>query len=67
MQTLVMSTCKEKMEWLEATADATTQDFISQRQALEEIVAPVMHKLSEPREYSQSGCNLLGLSLCAVR
>ena len=53
MQTLVVSACKEKTEWLEAMADATTQDFISQRRALEETVAPIMQKLSEPRESSQ--------------
>ncbi|KAL8598182.1 hypothetical protein ACOMHN_043253 [Nucella lapillus] len=47
-KTLVLSSCKEKTEWLEATPDASTRDFIAQRQALEEVVAPVMQKLSEP-------------------
>lgn len=47
-KTLVMSSCKEKMEWLDSTPDASTRDFISQRQGLEEMVAPVMQKLSEP-------------------
>lgn len=45
---LVLSACKEKTEWLDANMDATTQDFISQKQGLEEVVAPVMQKLSEP-------------------
>ena len=50
VQTLVVSSCKEKTEWLETTVDATTQDFISQKRALEEILAPIMQKLAEPRE-----------------
>lgn len=47
-KTLVLSSCKEKTEWLDVTVDASTRDLISQRQALEEAVAPVMVKLSEP-------------------
>ncbi|KAK7471594.1 hypothetical protein BaRGS_00035757, partial [Batillaria attramentaria] len=47
-KTLVMSQCKEKTEWLETTADATTQDFITQKQAMEEVLGPIMQKLSEP-------------------
>ena len=49
-QNLVVSLCKEKAEWLEATPDPTTQDFISQRVVLEENVSPVMQKLAEPRK-----------------
>merc|ERR1712154_680171 len=45
---IILNTCKEKMEWLETTQDASTQDFISHRIALTEITAPILLKLSEP-------------------
>ncbi|XP_076436392.1 ankyrin repeat domain-containing protein 45-like [Babylonia areolata] len=47
-KTLVVSSCKEKTEWLDTIPDASTRDFIAQRQGLEDVVAPVMQKLSEP-------------------
>lgn len=33
---------------MENTSDATTQDFISQRQNLDEIITPIIQKLNEP-------------------
>ncbi|KAJ8300015.1 hypothetical protein KUTeg_021534 [Tegillarca granosa] len=45
---IVVNTCKEKTEWIETTADATTQDFISQKQAIDEVFAPILQKLNEP-------------------
>jgi len=48
-KSLVLSSCKEKTEWLDVSQDATTQDFLWQRQQLEETVAPIMMKLAEPR------------------
>lgn len=39
---------KEKLEWVEAATEATTQDFITQRIEFEETVAPILQKLSEP-------------------
>ncbi|ESO92833.1 hypothetical protein LOTGIDRAFT_120207 [Lottia gigantea] len=44
---------KEKTEWVEATVDATTQDFIQQKANIEELLAPIMQKLSEPCKCSQ--------------
>ncbi|XP_022320747.1 ankyrin repeat domain-containing protein 45-like isoform X1 [Crassostrea virginica] len=45
---IITNACKEKTEWLENTSDATTQDFISQRQNLDEIITPIIQKLNEP-------------------
>jgi len=45
---IILNTCKEKMEWLETTQDATTQDFQAHRIALMEITTPIVMKLSEP-------------------
>ncbi|KAK3088369.1 hypothetical protein FSP39_018326 [Pinctada imbricata] len=45
---IVINSCKEKAEWVENTTDATTQDFISQKAALDEIVEPILLKLMEP-------------------
>ncbi|XP_050394644.1 ankyrin repeat domain-containing protein 45 [Patella vulgata] len=45
---LSVNACKEKTEWVESTVDATTQDFIQQKANIEELVGPIMQKLSEP-------------------
>lgn len=45
---IITNSCKEKTEWVENTSDATTQDFISQRQNLDEIITPIIQKLNEP-------------------
>ena len=42
------NTCKEKNQWVEDTPGATTADFIAQKQALDETLAPLWQKLSEP-------------------
>jgi hypothetical protein len=47
---MVLTICKEKSEWLEMIQDPTTQDFLSQKQGLEDVCSPVMQKLSEPRK-----------------
>ncbi|CAH1785667.1 unnamed protein product [Owenia fusiformis] len=40
--------CSEKSDWLENTPDATTNDFIMQKENLDELLAPIWQKLSEP-------------------
>lgn len=48
VKNIITNSCKEKTEWVENTSDATTQDFISQRQNLDEIITPIIQKLNEP-------------------
>lgn len=43
-----LNICKEKSEWIENNPGATTQDFIEQKAALEEVMAPIILKLNEP-------------------
>jgi len=45
---IALNTCKEKQEWLDQTADATTQDFTSHRLALAQITQPILVKMLEP-------------------
>merc|ERR1711971_1552949 len=52
---IIVNTCKEKTEWVEITTDATTQDFIQQKQGIEEIIQPILQKLNEPPESPQKG------------
>lgn len=40
--------CTEKEQWIEATVDATTQDFITAKTEFDEASAPLWQKLSEP-------------------
>ncbi|XP_045192732.1 ankyrin repeat domain-containing protein 45-like isoform X2 [Mercenaria mercenaria] len=47
-KTISLSSCKEKVEWVESNPGATTQEFIEQKELLEEILGPIMLKLSEP-------------------
>lgn len=44
---LVMSSCKGKNDWLETNQDPTTQDLILQRISLEELIAPILRRVSE--------------------
>lgn len=44
----VTTLCNEKADWVDNTPDATTQDFITQKEALEEAMEPIWTKLSEP-------------------
>ena len=54
LQNIVLNSCKEKTEWVDNTSDATTQDFISQKAALDEIVEPILLKLTEPGEHNKT-------------
>lgn len=45
-----MNSCKEKAEWVETNPGATTQEFIEQRDLLDEILGPILLKLTEPRK-----------------
>ncbi|KAK3593683.1 hypothetical protein CHS0354_013580 [Potamilus streckersoni] len=49
-KSILQNTCKEKNEWMENTPDATTQDFITQKATLEEVIGPILLKLTEPRD-----------------
>ncbi|KAK9403851.1 ankyrin repeat domain-containing protein 45 [Crotalus adamanteus] len=40
-----------KLDWLENTKEPATQEFIDQKQQLEDIMLPIFTKLSAPREY----------------
>lgn len=48
---LVTNTCKEKSDWIENTPEATTSDFITQKQEMEERLAAAIAKLAEERKY----------------
>lgn len=55
-KSIVMTSCKEKSEWVENTPGATTQDFIEQKANLDEILGPILQKLTEPLpEKSEKG------------
>ncbi|XP_075472816.1 ankyrin repeat domain-containing protein 45-like [Ascaphus truei] len=41
--------CKTKNEWLESTHNPTMQDFLEQRQQLENIMQLIFTKLNAPR------------------
>ncbi|KAL5012379.1 hypothetical protein ScPMuIL_010930 [Solemya velum] len=45
---LALNTCKEKAEWVESASDATTQDFLLHKQALDDVMTPIYQKLNEP-------------------
>uniref|UniRef100_A0A670HT68 Ankyrin repeat domain 45 n=1 Tax=Podarcis muralis TaxID=64176 RepID=A0A670HT68_PODMU len=42
---------RSKSDWLENTKEATMQDFLEQKQLLEDIMLPIFTKLATPREY----------------
>ncbi|XP_044156643.1 ankyrin repeat domain-containing protein 45 [Bufo gargarizans] len=44
-----VSACKSKNEWLQNAKDPTTQDFVDQKQQLENAVQHIFTKLSTPR------------------
>lgn len=48
---IALNSCKEKAEWTESNPGATTLDFIDQKSQLDEILAPILLKLTEPRMY----------------
>lgn len=52
-KTVSLNTCKEKQDWLDNTPDATTEDFIAQRIAFNDVVGPVVQKLLEPAPEKQ--------------
>ncbi|KAG9483195.1 hypothetical protein GDO78_009249 [Eleutherodactylus coqui] len=43
-----MNACKSKNEWLQNTKNPTTQDFVDQKQQLENAVQPIFTKLNTP-------------------
>lgn len=45
---IALNSCKEKAEWVDANPGATTQDFIEQKAQLDEVLGPILLKLSEP-------------------
>jgi len=45
---IALNTCKEKLEWLDKTLDATTEDFNTHRNSLSEICQPIIQKMNEP-------------------
>ena len=48
LQSMVTTLCNEKSDWAENTSDATTHDFITQKQALDDAMEPIWAKLNEP-------------------
>lgn len=48
LQNTANNACNEKWDWIEHTPDATTSAFIQQMAALDEALAPIWQKLSEP-------------------
>ncbi|XP_072276036.1 ankyrin repeat domain-containing protein 45 [Pyxicephalus adspersus] len=49
---LATNSCKAKIEWLENNKNATTQDFVDQKQQLESTMQSVFTKLNTPRAES---------------
>ncbi|XP_060088437.1 ankyrin repeat domain-containing protein 45 isoform X1 [Heteronotia binoei] len=47
--------CQAKTDWLENTKEPTMQDFLDQKQQLEDIMLPIFTKLATPREYFGTG------------
>lgn len=47
-KSITQNACTEKSDWVEGTPDATTQDFIDKKRELDEVLAPIWDKLSEP-------------------
>lgn len=47
-KSIALNCCKERLEWIDANQGATTQDFIDQKNALVEILGPILLKISEP-------------------
>ena len=43
--------CNEKSDWIENTPDATTQEFITQKAHLDDVLSAIWIKLSEPRKF----------------
>ncbi|KAM6456882.1 ankyrin repeat domain-containing protein 45 isoform 1-T1 [Liasis olivaceus] len=48
-KTTSIKACQAKLDWLENTKDPTAQDFIDQKQQLEDIMLPIFTKLATPR------------------
>ncbi|CAI5776341.1 Hypothetical predicted protein [Podarcis lilfordi] len=44
-----LKACQAKSDWLENTKEATMQDFVEQKQLLEDIMLPIFTKLATPR------------------
>ncbi|CAI7935470.1 Hypothetical predicted protein, partial [Podarcis lilfordi] len=54
-----LKACQAKSDWLENTKEATMQDFVEQKQLLEDIMLPIFTKLATPRD---ENCNTNGSS-----
>ncbi|XP_070602894.1 ankyrin repeat domain-containing protein 45 [Erythrolamprus reginae] len=48
-KTTSIKACQAKLDWLENTKEPNTQEFIDQKQQLEDIMLPVFTKLAAPR------------------
>ncbi|XP_025035380.1 ankyrin repeat domain-containing protein 45 isoform X2 [Pelodiscus sinensis] len=48
-KSMSLSACRVKSDWLENTKEPTRQDFVDQKQHLEEIMLPIFTKLAMPR------------------
>ncbi|XP_026524948.1 ankyrin repeat domain-containing protein 45 isoform X2 [Notechis scutatus] len=48
-KTTSIKACQAKLDWLENTKEPNTQDFIDQKQQLEDIMLPIFTKLATPR------------------
>ncbi|XP_061490079.1 ankyrin repeat domain-containing protein 45 isoform X2 [Rhineura floridana] len=46
-----LKACQAKSDWLENTKEPTMQDFVDQKQQLEDIMLPIFTKLATPREH----------------
>uniref|UniRef100_A0A8C4WEB0 Ankyrin repeat domain 45 n=1 Tax=Gopherus evgoodei TaxID=1825980 RepID=A0A8C4WEB0_9SAUR len=46
-----LSACRVKSDWLENAKEPTRQDFLDQKQHLEDTMLPIFTKLATPREY----------------
>ncbi|XP_060132584.1 ankyrin repeat domain-containing protein 45 isoform X1 [Zootoca vivipara] len=44
-----LKACQAKSDWLENTKEATLEDFVEQKQLLEDIMLPIFTKLATPR------------------
>lgn len=54
-KSLAAKACRDKTDWLESAQDPSRQDFVLQRDALDEVVAPIMARLAVSREQSSLG------------
>uniref|UniRef100_A0A8D0DQ03 Ankyrin repeat domain 45 n=1 Tax=Salvator merianae TaxID=96440 RepID=A0A8D0DQ03_SALMN len=56
-----LKACQAKSDWLENTKEPTMQEFLDQKQQLEEIMAPIFTKLATPRMQDSGANKKLGI------